>query len=77
MYRRGAGWMRALPSIAGIPSRLVNLFDTAQAYSGHVIIETYRQERWGAIDTNDRRRVYAPGWPAGVSVGADERAGAD
>ena len=41
-----------LCQVSGIPARLVILFDTAQAYSGHVIIETFRRERWGAIDTN-------------------------
>ena len=55
---RGSDWCTdvarvgcVLCQIAGLPSRSVNLFDTGQAYSGHVIIETYRQEQWGAIDT--------------------------
>lgn len=55
---RGSDWCTdvarvgcVLCQIAGFPSRLVNLFDTSQAYSGHVIIETYRNGRWGAIDT--------------------------
>ena len=55
---RGSDWCTdvarvgcALCQIAGFPSRLVNLFDTSQAYSGHVIIETYRRDRWGALDT--------------------------
>ena len=56
---RGSDWCTDVARVgcvlcqtAGLPSRLVNLFDTAQAYSGHVVIETYRQERWGVIDTN-------------------------
>ncbi len=58
IINRGSDWCTdvarvgcVLCQVSGIPSRLVNLFDTTQAYSGHVIIETYRQERWGAIDT--------------------------
>ena len=58
IVHRGSDWCTdvarvgcVLCQVSGIPSRLVNLFDTTQAYSGHVIIETYRQERWGAIDT--------------------------
>ena len=55
---RGSDWCTdvarvgcVLCQIAGFPSRLVFLFDTRQAYSGHAIIETNRSERWGAIDT--------------------------
>ncbi len=58
VIRRGSDWCTdvarvgcVLCQIAGFPSRLVYLIDTGQAYSGHVIIETHRQGRWGAIDT--------------------------
>ena len=58
IINRGSDWCTdvarvgcVLCQIAGFPSRMVHLYDTAHAYSGHVIIETYRQERWGAIDT--------------------------
>ncbi|MFH1569693.1 MAG: transglutaminase domain-containing protein [Gemmatimonadota bacterium] len=40
----------ALCQVAGIPARLVLLFDTEKAYSGHVIIEARRQGVWGAAD---------------------------
>jgi hypothetical protein len=42
----------ALCQIAGFPSRIVHLFDLRQAYSGHVIIESYRGEHWGALDSS-------------------------
>ena len=58
IIQRGSDWCTdvarvgcVLCQIAGFPSRLVYLIDTGQAYSGHVIIETYREERWGAIDS--------------------------
>ncbi len=41
----------ALCQIAGLPARVVMLFDTDQAYSGHVIIEAHRSGAWGAVDT--------------------------
>ncbi len=59
VMRRGSDWCTdvarvgcVLCQIAGLPSRLVFLIDTGNAYSGHVIIETYRREGWGAIDTS-------------------------
>lgn len=42
-----------LAQIAGIPARLAILADTAQAYSGHVIVEMYEGGRWRAIDTTN------------------------
>ncbi len=58
IINRGSDWCTdvarvgcVLCQVSGIPSRLVILIDTGQAYSGHVIIEAHRQARWGAIDT--------------------------
>ena len=41
-----------LTQVAGLPSRLVFLANTDLAYSGHVIIEAYRDGRWAAVDTS-------------------------
>ena len=56
---RGSEWCTdlarvgcALYQVGGYPSRIVFLFNLAAAYSGHVIVEVYRSETWGAIDTN-------------------------
>ena len=57
IIRRGSDWCTdvarvacALCQVAGIPARLVMLFDTGRAYSGHMIIEAYRGGVWGAVD---------------------------
>ena len=42
----------ALCQVAGLPARLVMLADTELAYSGHVIIEAFRDSAWGAVDTS-------------------------
>lgn len=54
---RGSDWCTdvarvgcVLYQIVGFSARLVYLADTAQAYSGHVIVEVYREEVWGAVD---------------------------
>lgn len=54
---RGSDWCTdvarvgcALCQVVGFPARMVYLVDTAKAYSGHVIIEVYRAEVWGAVD---------------------------
>jgi len=54
---RGSDWCTdvarvacALCQVAGLPARLVYLADTAQAYSGHAIIEVHRDGGWGAAD---------------------------
>ncbi|PKM48807.1 MAG: hypothetical protein CVV02_18535 [Firmicutes bacterium HGW-Firmicutes-7] len=54
---RGSGWCSdvarvgcALCQVAGFAARLVSLFDTEKAYSGHVIIEVCRAKIWGAVD---------------------------
>ncbi len=59
VIERGSEWCTdvarvgcALYQIAGLPSRIVNLFNLNAAYSGHVIVEVYRSETWGAVDTN-------------------------
>jgi len=41
----------ALFQVAGFPSRLVYLADTQKAYSGHAIVEVFRQGVWGGVDT--------------------------
>jgi len=41
----------ALCQVAGFPARIVYLFDIKRAYSGHVIIEVYRNKVWGAVDS--------------------------
>lgn len=54
---RGSDWCTdvarvacALFQIAGFPSRIVFLANTSKAYSGHAIVEVFRQRRWGAVD---------------------------
>lgn len=42
----------ALCQVAGLPARIINLFDLGQAYSGHVIVEVYRTGCWGALDSS-------------------------
>lgn len=57
IVERGSDWCPdvarvacVLCQVAGIPARLVMLFNTDQAYSGHVIIEAHRGGVWGAVD---------------------------
>lgn len=40
----------ALCQIVGIPTRIVNLFDLGNAYSGHVAIKAHRGGSWGLVD---------------------------
>lgn len=54
---RGSDWCTdvarvgcALSQVAGFPARIVYLFNTVRAYSGHAIIEVYRAKVWGAVD---------------------------
>lgn len=54
---RGSDWCTdvarvicALAQVAGVPARLVNLFDLEHAYSGHVIVELFHNGDWGALD---------------------------
>lgn len=42
----------ALCQVVGVPSRLVYLCNTRQAYSGHAIIEAHREGAWGAVDSS-------------------------
>ena len=56
---RGSDWCTdiarvacSLYQIVGIPCRIINLYNTNEAYNGHVIIETYRNGKWGAIDSS-------------------------
>jgi len=53
---RGSDWCPEIArvgcvmfQIAGLPARMVYLFDTGQAYSGHAITEVYRAGVWGAV----------------------------
>lgn len=57
IIERGSDWCTdvarvacALCQVAGLPSRLVYLFDPDKAYSGHAITEVHRRGAWGAID---------------------------
>ncbi len=59
VIERGSEWCTdvarvgcALYQLAGFPCRIVNLFNLNAAYSGHVIVEVYCSETWGAVDTN-------------------------
>ena len=61
---RGSDWCTdvarvacVLCQIAGLPARLVQLFNLAQAYSGHVVIEVYSNRAWGAVDPL-RNHIY-------------------
>ena len=36
--------------VAGVPARLVNLFNTCAAYSGHQIVEAYVDGGWACVD---------------------------
>ena len=40
----------AMCQVAGVPARLVWLFNLRQAYSGHEIIEAFDGRVWGAVD---------------------------
>lgn len=69
---RGSDWCPevarvgcVLCQVAGIPARIVYLIDTEKAYSGHVIMEVYREEGWGGVDpmTNVVYR-HSPSKPA-------------
>ena len=54
---RGTDWCTDLArvgcvlcQVAGLPARIVYLFNTTAAYSGHAIVEVLRQGRWGCVD---------------------------
>ena len=54
---RGTDWCTDLArvgcvlcQVAGLPARLVYLFNTTAAYSGHAIVEVLCQGRWGCVD---------------------------
>ena len=54
---RGSDWCTdvarvacAMCQVAGVPARLVSLFNLSQAYSGHEIIEAFDEGVWGAAD---------------------------
>jgi hypothetical protein len=58
IIQRGSDWCAdiarvacVLCQVAGIPARIVCLFDLERAYSGHVIIEVYRDGKWDAADS--------------------------
>ena len=54
IVERGSDWCtdvaRITCQVAGLPARIVSLFNTGQAYSGHSIIEVYHAGSWGAAD---------------------------
>ncbi|MDP6776264.1 MAG: hypothetical protein QGI83_05830 [Candidatus Latescibacteria bacterium] len=56
---RGSDWCTdvarvasVLCQLAALPSRMVMLFDLGNAYSGHEIVEAYRDGVWGAVDSS-------------------------
>ena len=56
VIRRGSDWCTevarvgcVLCQIAGLPARMVYLFDTGRAYSGHAMTEVFRDGVWGAV----------------------------
>jgi hypothetical protein len=64
-----------LCQIAGLPARMVYLFDTGQAYSGHAITEVYRSGVWGAACPHtDVVYRHRDGRPASVWDLKEERA---
>lgn len=57
IIRRGSDWCTdlarvgcALCQVVGIPARLVALADVEAAYTGHMIVEAFREGVWGATD---------------------------
>ena len=57
IIERGSDWCAdvarvacAVYQVAGLPCRMVYLFDLQAAYSGHVITEVHRSGKWGAVD---------------------------
>ena len=59
IIHRGSDWCTDIARVAcflcqaaGIASRIINLYNTDQVYSGHVIIEAYRNRKWGAVDSS-------------------------
>jgi transglutaminase-like putative cysteine protease len=74
IIERGSDWCTdvarvgcVLCQIARFPARLVMLADTARAYSGHAIIETWAGGLWGAVDTQTAVVYRHPdGQPASI-----------
>lgn len=57
IMRRGSDWCTDLARVAcvlcqmvGLPARVLMLADTDRAYSGHSIVEVFRNDVWGAVD---------------------------
>ena len=57
IIERGSDWCAdvarvacAVYQVAGLPCRMVYLFDLQAAYSGHVVVEVHRSGKWGAVD---------------------------
>lgn len=68
---RGSDWCTEIGRVAcvlcqlvGLPSRLVMIFDTEQAYCGHVIIEVHRDGVWAAVDPLNTRTYRDGSKPA-------------
>ena len=72
IVKRGTDWCTDLSrvgcvlcQVAGMPARIVYLFNTTAAYSGHAIVEVLRQGRWGCVDVvNGVVYRHADGAPA-------------
>ena len=71
ILRRGSEWCTdvarvavALFQVAGYPSRRIFLADIEAAYSGHAIVEVYRDAVWGAVDPSTGVLYLQNGTPA-------------
>ena len=60
VIQRGSDWCTdlarvacVLAQVAGLPSRIVFLANTASAYSGHAIVDIHRNSVWGAVDSTN------------------------
>ena len=61
IMKRGSNWCTNISRVAcilyqliGLPSRIIQLFNIHYAYSGHVVVEVFRNNTWGVVDpTND------------------------
>ena len=80
IVRRGTDWCTALArvgcvlcQVAGLPARLVYLFNTTAAYSGHAIVEVLRWGCWGCVDVVHGVVLPPRRRHAGVNVGAPAR----
>ena len=57
IIKRGSNWCTDIARVAcimyqlsGLSSRIIQLFNIYQAYSGHVVNEVFRNNTWGVVD---------------------------